>query len=71
MRIKCNLKNILKEQEKSMYWLQKETGVGYQNLQDYRDDKKKRYDGAVVSKICKALKCRLEELLELDFTKIK
>jgi len=47
-------------------YVKKESGIGYQNLQNYWDDKIKRYDSVVVAKNCKILGCKLEELLELE-----
>jgi len=63
MKIKCNLKQILETKKISMYRLQKDTGVGYQNLQRYRDDTVKQFNREVLIKICKAIDCDLSEFL--------
>lgn len=63
MRIKCNLAELLKKKNKTLYWLDKNTSISYTTLNLYEKDRAKRYDSVVLAKLCKALNCNVSELL--------
>ena len=58
------LEKILKQKNISRYELAKRTGIQYQIIDNYYKNKVKRYDGYVLSRICEALDCKIEDILE-------
>ena len=69
MNIKCNFKQLMKEQNISMYRVQKKSNLSYKTLNKYRDDNVKQYDKEVLAKLCTILGCKIEELLILEDSK--
>lgn len=49
----------------SRYELAKRTGIQYQIIDNYYKNKVKRYDSYVLERICVALDCGIEEIIEL------
>lgn len=69
--IKIKLKQLLEEQNKTMYWLSKNTGIRpntisqWVNNEELIEDKKvKEINVETLDKICKVLNCRVEDILE-------
>jgi len=56
---------MLKEQEKTRYWLAKETGLDYSTVNKYFHNRLQRYDSYVLAHICNALNCDIQDILEL------
>ncbi len=48
----------------SRYELSKRTGIQYQVIDNYYKNKVKRYDSYVLDRICKALNCRINDIIE-------
>ena len=48
----------------SRYELAKRTGIQYQIIDNYYKNKVKRYDGYVVDRICFALDCDVNDIIE-------
>lgn len=48
----------------SRYELAKRTGIQYQIIDNYYKNKVKRYDGFVLERICIALNCDVNEIIE-------
>ena len=48
----------------SRYELSKRTGIQYQIIDNYYKNKVKRYDSYVLDRICKALDCKIEDIIE-------
>lgn len=48
----------------SRYELSKRTGIQYQIIDNYYKNKVVRYDSFVLDRICAALSCRIEEIIE-------
>lgn len=48
----------------SRYELAKRTGIQYHIIDNYYKNKVKRYDGAVLERICAALDCSIGDVLE-------
>ena len=66
MRTRNNLKQLLEQKNMSLYRLQQLTKISYSNLHRYYTGEAKRFDNEVLAKICKALDCKIEELLILE-----
>ena len=50
----------------SRYELAKRTGIQYQIIDNYYKNKVKRYDGFVLERICSALNCDLNDIIEYE-----
>ncbi len=61
------LDKTLQQLNISRYELAKRTGIQYQIIDNYYKNKVKRYDGYVLDRICTALDCKIEDVIE--FTK--
>ena len=48
----------------SRYELAKRTGINYQIIDNYYKNKVKRYDSFVLERICLALNCDINEIIE-------
>ena len=64
--IHCNLKNVLKKMDISLYQLERITGIKYDVLKRYYDDVIMKYDANILAKLCYSLRCRIDELLQYD-----
>lgn len=64
--IKINIDKILEQQDKSIYWLAKETDISYNNLLNLIKGKNKSISFEVLEKICLALDCSIEDILKLE-----
>lgn len=63
--IKVNIDNILKQQDKSIYWLAKKTEISYNNLLNLIKGKNKSISFEVLEKICLALDVDISDVLKL------
>ena len=66
MRVKSNLKKLIDAQNIGLSKLSELTGVFYPSLNKFKEDTVKCYDSVVVAKICLALNCKIEDLLEIE-----
>ena len=66
--IRIKLDETLKKYNITRYELAKRTGIQYQIIDNYYKNTVKRYDGFVLERICKALDCRIEDVLEYNNT---
>ena len=64
--IRICLDKTLKERNISRYELSKRTGVQYQIIDNYYKNRVKRYDSFVLERICIALDCEINDILELE-----
>ena len=62
--IRISLEELLKRKNISRYELAKSTGIQYQVIDNYYKNRVKRYDGYVLERICDALDCKIDDLLE-------
>ena len=62
--IRITLDKALEKRGVSRYELAKRTGIQYQIIDNYYKNRVKRYDGFVLDRICEALGCDIQELLE-------
>lgn len=62
--IRLCLDTALEKYKISRYELAKRTGIQYQIIDNYYKNKVKRYDSFVLDRICTALDCRVEDIIE-------
>lgn len=62
--IRLCLDKTLDKYKISRYELAKRTGIQYQIIDNYYKNKVKRYDSFVLDRICTALDCRVEDIIE-------
>lgn len=58
-----NLRKVLDEKNKSIYWLNKETGIASSTLSRICNNKTSSIDFSVLDKICDALNCEVSDIL--------
>lgn len=63
--VKVKIDEILKEQNKSRYWLSKQIGMTQNNLANLCNNKTTSIKFAYLEKICDVLNCRIEDILEI------
>lgn len=63
--IRICLDKALEKYKISRYELAKRTGIQYQIIDNYYKNKVKRYDSFVLERICIALNCGVDEIIEL------
>lgn len=61
--IKLTLDKIMEEKGITRYQLAKMTEIKYQTIDNYYKNKVVRYDSYILSKICKALDCEIDNIL--------
>lgn len=64
--VRICLDKTLKKYNISRYELAKRTGIQYQIIDNYYKNKVKRYDAFVLDRICNALDCEINELIEFS-----
>lgn len=62
--IRICLDKALEKHNISRYELSKKTGIQYQIIDNYYKNKVKRYDSYVLERICIALDCKIDEIIE-------
>ncbi len=62
--IRITLDSVLDNQNISRYELAKRTGIRYHIIDNYYKNKVVRYDSFILNKICTALDCRIEDIIE-------
>ncbi len=62
--IRVCLDKTLQKYNLSRYELAKRTGIQYQIIDNYYKNKVKRYDSYVLERICIALSCDINEVIE-------
>ncbi len=63
--IRIKLDKTLQKLKISRYELAKRTGIQYQVIDNYYKNKVKRYDSYVLERVCQALNCSIEDVIEL------
>jgi Predicted transcriptional regulator len=64
-QLRLTVDRMLKMQEKTRYWLAKETGLDYSTVNKYYHNRVQRYDSYVLAQMCHALDCEIGDILEL------
>ena len=62
--IRICLDKTLTKYDISRYELSKRTGIQYQIIDNYYKNRVKRYDSFVLERICSALDCNINEIIE-------
>jgi putative transcriptional regulator len=62
--IKVHIDRLLRERERSFYWLAKETGVSHTTLWRLKKDKAQGITFNTLQSICEALKCQPGDILK-------
>ena len=63
--IKLTLDKKLNQENMTRYELSKLTGIQYHTLDGYFKNAVKRYDSEILLKICIALDCNIEDIIEI------
>jgi putative transcriptional regulator len=63
--IRVQIDHLLKAQERSFYWLAKETGVSHTTLWRLKKDKAQGITFNTLEAICRALKCQPGDVLRM------
>lgn len=64
--IRIRIDELLKERERSFYWLAKETGVSHTTLWRLKKDKAQGITFNTLEKICQILKCQPGDVLRVS-----
>lgn len=62
--IKLTIDKALNSAGVTRYELAKRTGIQYQIIDNYYKNKVKRYDSYILERICSALDCKIEDIIE-------
>lgn len=63
--IRIRLDAVLQEQEITRYEVSKRTGIKYQTIDNYYKNRVIRYDSEILLKLCNALDCTIQEIIEV------
>lgn len=58
------LREVLDNRKKSIYWLNKQTGIASSTLSKICNNKTSSIEFSVLDKICEALNCDVSDILE-------
>ena len=61
-----NIENVLKSQNKSMYWLAEQTGISYPTIFNLSKNKTESIKFDILEKICFALQCTPNDIIHLS-----
>ena len=64
--IKLTLDRYLQAAGVTRYQLAKQTNINYQIIDNYYKNKVVRYDSDVLDRICKALQCKIEDIITFE-----
>ena len=64
--VKLTLEQYLQSVGVTRYQLAKQTNINYQIIDNYYKNRVVRYDGDVLDRICKALHCKIEDILTFE-----
>ncbi len=62
--IRISLDKTIKRLNITRYEVAKRTGIKYQIIDNYYKNKVVRYDSYILDKICNALDCNIEDIIE-------
>lgn len=69
--IRLNILELLKEKEKSKYWLNKQLGMSYRNFNRMVNNETKSIQLDRIETLCQILECTPNELFVIDWEKEK
>ena len=62
--LSLKINKVLKQQEKTMYWLSKQTGIAHNNINKICNGETSIIRFDTLEKICKVLDCSINDLFE-------
>ena len=65
--IRLDVLELLKQREKTKYWLYKQLGMSYQNFNRMVNNETKSIRYEMVETLCQVLECRPNDLFEINF----
>lgn len=65
MSVENNLSTLLKQKNKSLYWLAQETGISYPTLHKISKNETDSIKFNILESVCKALECNIGDFLEI------
>lgn len=71
MMFKLKVKEVLEKQNKTAYWLSKQTGISPNNIGKICNGETLNIRFDTLEKICKALNCTPNDIIESDDPQIK
>ena len=69
--IRVEIDGLLKQRNRSFYWLAKETGVSHTTLWRLKKDKAQGITFNTLERICETLKCQPGDVLKVRIEKVK
>ncbi len=66
LKMIIKLRAVLDQQNKSIYWLNKETGIASSTLSRICNNKTTSIEFSVLDKICEALNCDVSDILQKE-----
>jgi putative transcriptional regulator len=69
--IRVQIDDLLREQQRSFYWLAKETGVSHTTLWRLKKDRAQGITFNTLQKICDALNCQPGDVIRFSRTRKK
>lgn len=69
--IKLKVKELLKQQDRTQYWLSKQTGIAANNVAKICNKETTNIRFDTMEKICKALNCTPNDLIDTDDLQLK
>lgn len=66
MKIEVSIDELLKERERSFYWLAKETGISHTTLWRLKKGKALGINFGTLESLCLALECQPGDVLKLE-----
>lgn len=69
--LKLRVDEILKEQNKTAYWLAKQTGISPNNIGKICNGETNTVRFDTIEKICKSLNCSIDDLFDTDDSTMK
>lgn len=64
--MKINIDNVLKQQNKTRYWLAKQTNMTYQSVMKLCNNKTTSIQFDIIEKICIALNCTPNDIFIIE-----
>ena len=69
--IVLKIDKLLKEQNKTPYWLSKQTGISQNNIAKICNGETSTIRFETIEKICNALNCNVEDIFQYNNTELK
>lgn len=64
--MKIKIDQLLEKRDKTRFWLSEQTGITYPNIRNLCNNQTSSIKFDVIQKICNALNCDVNEIIEID-----